>query len=56
MDVSVPQVHVLEALERQVPSISHQILEKCSDVDSGKEEFLTRTYELKMQCRMFQEN
>ena len=47
MDVSVPEVDGLGALQFQVRAISNEILGKFSDVESGKEEFLTKKHELR---------
>ena len=45
----VPQVDVLEALQFQVRAISYEIQGMFFDVESGKEEFLTKTDELRRQ-------
>ena len=39
VDVPVPQVDMLEALQFQGRAISDEIQRKCTDVDSSKEEF-----------------
>ena len=49
VDVPVPQVDELEALQFQVSAISHEMHGKCSDGNSSSEEFLTKTHELDMQ-------
>ena len=48
VDVTVPPVDAIEAFQLQVCAISNKIQWKCSDMHSGKEEFLTKKYELKM--------
>ena len=42
VDVLVPHVDVLEALQFHVCAISHEIQEKCSGVDSDKEVFFDK--------------
>ena len=57
LDVPVPQVEMLPALHFQVRATSHEIQGKCSDVESGKEEFFTQTHELTLQLyEMFLED
>ena len=47
MDVPVPPVDAIEASQLQVCAISKRE-EEYSDLDSGYEEFLTKTHELEM--------
>ena len=49
VDVSVPPVDAIEALQLPVCATSNEIQRKYFDMFSGQEEFLTKIHELRMQ-------